>query len=52
MPCHDDRPLTFETLLTDKLTRLVMESDGVSTEELVAVLTAARNRVAAPEHIG
>jgi hypothetical protein len=34
--------LTFETLLTDPLIRLVMESDGVSVAEMTAVLEAAR----------
>lgn len=47
--------LTYETLVTDPLIRLVMESDGVSLEELVAVLEAAGEAVArrqrAPEGV-
>ncbi len=40
------RPLTFETLLTDPLTRLVMEADGISPAEFAAVMLAARDAVA------
>lgn len=43
--------LTFETLVTDPLTRLVMESDGVSLAELVAVLEAAGEAVARREQV-
>jgi hypothetical protein len=39
--CSDPRALSFETLLTDPMTRMVMESDGVSISELVAVLETA-----------
>lgn len=42
--CH--RTLTFETLLTDPLIRLVMESDGVSVAEMAAVLESAGHAVA------
>jgi hypothetical protein len=35
------RPLTFEALLSDPLTRLVMDADGVSVDELANVLWAA-----------
>jgi hypothetical protein len=46
--CQDDvRPLTFEALLSDPLTRLVMEADGVSLDDLIEVLEAARNALAA-----
>ena len=41
------RPLTFETLVGDPLTRLVMDADGVSLAEFVAVLEAAAEAVAA-----
>ena len=48
--CHDStRALTFETMLSDPLTRLVMEADGVSVAELVEVLQIARSAVAARE---
>ncbi len=36
-----DRPLTFETMLSDPLIRLVMDSDRVSLRELVRVLEVA-----------
>jgi hypothetical protein len=45
----DTRPLTFRTLLSDPLIRLVMDSDGVSVEELVEVLEMARAAVVARE---
>ncbi len=38
--------LTFETLLTDPLIRLVMDSDGVSVAEMAAVLELAGDAVA------
>ena len=45
--CHDEpQKLTFETMLDDPLVRLVMESDGVTEDELVSLLettSAARN---------
>ncbi|HEY2133915.1 MAG TPA: hypothetical protein VGH36_13250 [Acetobacteraceae bacterium] len=48
--CHDDwRALNFETMLTDPLIQMVMESDGVSLPELIAVLEAARGAVVARE---
>ncbi len=34
--------LTFETLLSDPLTRMMMESDGVSVAQLTEILTVAR----------
>ncbi len=43
------RALSFETLLTDPMTRMVMESDGVSLAELVSVLERARDAVARRE---
>ncbi|CAH2604115.1 protein of unknown function [Rhodovastum atsumiense] len=42
-------PLTFETLLSDPLIRAVMDSDGVTLEEMRAVLVAAGEAVAARE---
>lgn len=46
----DHQPgLTFETFLTDPLIRLVMESDGVSVAEMVAVLESAGHAVARRE---
>ena len=41
------RPLSFEALLSDPLTRLLMDADGVSLDELIDVLEAARDAVAA-----
>lgn len=35
--------MDFETLLSDPLTRAVMESDGVSERDLIAVLEMARD---------
>lgn len=35
--------MDFETLLADPLTRAVMDSDGVSERDLVAVLELARD---------
>jgi hypothetical protein len=48
--CQDDqRALTFETMLSDPMIRLMMASDGVSFSELVGVLEVARAAVAARE---
>lgn len=48
--CQDGlRPLTFETLLTDPLVRMMMAADGVTPQELVASLAAAHNAIAARE---
>lgn len=48
--CRCDRsPLTFRTMLSDPLIRLVMDSDGVSVDELVEVLEVARAAVVARE---
>lgn len=41
--------LNFEAMLTDPLIRLVMDSDGVSLRELVAVLEVAREAIRARE---
>lgn len=41
--------LTFETLMTDPLTRLVMQSDGVTFDQLATVLTDARSAIRARE---
>ena len=46
---HDARPLTFETMLSDDLIRTVMDSDGVSLQELVDVLEVARAAIVARE---
>lgn len=35
--------MDFETLMADPLTRAVMDSDGVSERDLVAVLEQARD---------
>jgi hypothetical protein len=41
--CQDNaRPLTFETMLSDPLIRMVMDSDGVTLPELLEVLEVAR----------
>ncbi len=50
--CQDGlRPLSFETLLTDPLIRLMMAADGVTPQALVAPLLAARNAIAARERV-
>jgi hypothetical protein len=41
--------LTFESMLTDPLIRAVMDSDGVTVDDLVAVLEAAQRAIAARE---
>jgi hypothetical protein len=41
-PDHTCR-MDFETLLADPLTRALMDSDGVSETELIAVLELARD---------
>jgi hypothetical protein len=43
--------LTFESLVTDPLTRLVMDSDGISIAEMIAVLEAASHAVARREQM-
>lgn len=43
--CNEQRPLDYETLLSDPMTRLVMESDGVSIRDLVRVLETARDAI-------
>ena len=42
MCCGQEPRLTFETMLTDPLIRLVMDSDGVSMPEMLDVLETAR----------
>ncbi len=42
MCSSDPGALSFEALLTDPMTRLVMDSDGVSLSDLIAVLETAR----------
>ncbi len=39
-------PLTFESLLADPLTRLVMASDGVTEADLITLLHRTRHAVA------
>jgi hypothetical protein len=46
---HVHGALSFETLLTDPMTRMVMESDGVSVAELIKVLEDARDAIALRE---
>ena len=49
--CYEDlEALSFETLITDPLTRLVMESDGVTTVEMVAILELVGAAVIRREH--
>ena len=43
------RALSFETMLTDPLIRLMMDSDGVSVADMVNVLTGARDALAQRE---
>jgi hypothetical protein len=48
--CQDAmRKLTFETLLTDPMIRLMMAADGVTPEALVQPLLIAREAVVARE---
>ena len=48
--CQDGmRKLTFETLLTDPMIRLMMAADGVTPEALVGPLLIARDAVVARE---
>jgi len=47
---HDSaRPLSYDSLLTDPLIRLVMRADGVTPAELIAVMAFARDAVVARE---
>jgi len=49
-PCgQEPGTLTFETMLTDPMIRLVMDSDGVSLQDLVNVLETARAAIVARE---
>lgn len=43
--CADRSDLTYEAMLTDPLIRMVMQSDGVTHEQLVAVLRDAATAV-------
>ncbi len=48
--CHDSaRPLTFETMLSDPLVRMLMAADGVTVGELVSVMEVARDSLIARE---
>jgi hypothetical protein len=44
-----ERSLTFESMLTDPIIRLVMASDGVGPSEFVAAMEVARAAVVARE---
>jgi len=46
---EDTRPLTFESMLTDPLIRLMMVADGVSVPDLLAVMQVAQQAVATRE---
>ena len=48
---QDTRLLTFETMLTDPLIRLVMAADGVSVPDLLAVMQVARRAVMVRERL-
>lgn len=51
MTCHDAMPaLSFESMLSDPLIRLVMDADGVTVEELVSVMVVARDARPRPRH--
>jgi hypothetical protein len=49
MICESFRTLTFETLLSDPMTHLLMQADRVSLNELVSVMEGARNAMVARE---
>jgi hypothetical protein len=51
MSRQDTRPLTFETMLTDPLIRLVMDADGVSVPDLLAAMQGARQVLVARERL-
>ncbi|MBN9508769.1 MAG: hypothetical protein J0I21_06560 [Alphaproteobacteria bacterium] len=52
MMCNDAlRPLTFETMLTDPIVRLMMQADGVGVAELIAAMRIAQAQVAARERL-
>jgi hypothetical protein len=41
------RPLTFESMLSDPLIRMVMASDGIALETFVEIMETAREAVLA-----
>jgi hypothetical protein len=46
--CNDHaHPLTFESMLSDPLVRMVMDADRVTVADLVSVMHVARDAVAA-----
>ncbi len=48
--CHESaRPLTFESMLTDPLVRMMMQADGVTVQDMLSVMQVARDAVAARE---
>jgi hypothetical protein len=49
MSHYSDPPLSFETMLTDPLTRTLMEADGVSLADLIRVMETARDALVARE---
>jgi hypothetical protein len=46
---NEAQTLTFETLLSDPLAHMVMKSDGVTRDELKALLERAQAAIAARE---
>ncbi len=49
--CNSGAALTFESLLSDPLTRLMMDADGVTVDDFVAVMQVARDAMAARERL-
>jgi hypothetical protein len=47
----DHRSLDFEALLSDPMTRLLMESDGVSVQDLVQIFEDVRDAIARREAV-
>ena len=43
------RALTFESMLTDPLVRMMMQADGVTVQDMLSVMQVARDAVAARE---
>jgi hypothetical protein len=51
MSQESERPLCFETMLTDPLTRLLMAADGVSLGEMIRVMENARAATVASGYV-
>ncbi len=47
MCCQAEHTLTFESMLSDPLIRMVNDSDGVPLDEFIAQMRAARDAIAA-----